>query len=110
MGFVVLVWLAFSIFVAIRAHARGRFGFGWFLLSIFFSPVLAGLALLLLPAKNEPVAASANPQEDFVECLKCGELISRNTKICSFCGFEVLPTSEQTPKAPHSAPASSDQA
>jgi len=96
MGFVVLVWLAFSIFVGIRAHARGRFGFGWFLLSMIFSPLLAALALLLLPAKNGSTVESAASRGDRMECLKCGELIPRNAKVCRFCGFEVLPASEGT--------------
>jgi len=109
MGFVILVWLAFSIFVGMRAKARGRFGLGWFLLSLLVSPPLAALALLLLPDKSNPMDESATSQGDRVECLKCGELISRNAKVCRFCGFEVLPDAGKKAQGDRAAPASSDQ-
>jgi hypothetical protein len=47
--YIFIVWFALSLVIGVAAKNRGRFGFGWFLLSIFFSPLVAGLALLLLP-------------------------------------------------------------
>jgi len=99
MGFIVLIWLAFSIFVGIRAKARGRSAMAWFFISIFLTPVLAVLALFLLPELNNPgferVAPQA-PKGDHVECLKCGELIATDAEVCPYCGFEVLPSSEES--------------
>jgi hypothetical protein len=43
----VVVWL-FILLPANMATARGRSAFGWVLLSILFSPILACLLLLLL--------------------------------------------------------------
>src|SRR4051812_32620788 len=43
-----LFWLIFSIVIGIGAGARGRNGFGWFLLSVVISPLLALIALLLV--------------------------------------------------------------
>lgn len=42
-----LLWL-FILLPARMAHARGRSAFGWVLLSILFSPILACLLLWLL--------------------------------------------------------------
>ena len=111
MGFVILVWLAFSIFIGVRAKARGRSGVGWFLISVFFSPPLAALALLFLPAKSSSAAESGSSQGGQIECLKCGELIARNDKVCPFCGFEVLPEAATSTQAQgdRSAPATSNQ-
>ena len=42
-------WFGFSIVVGVAANTRGRTGFGWFLLAIVISPLLAGLLVLALP-------------------------------------------------------------
>jgi hypothetical protein len=39
----------FAIIVGIAANMRGRSGFGWFLLAVVISPLLAGLLVLALP-------------------------------------------------------------
>ena len=41
-------WLFLAILVGIFAHKRGRMGFGWFMLSVMFSPLLMWLLLLVL--------------------------------------------------------------
>ncbi|SRR6266567_511939 len=46
---IALVWIVFAILIAAAANSRGRSGFGWFLLAVVISPLLAGLFLLLLP-------------------------------------------------------------
>ena len=43
-----LLWLIFCFVVAYGASNRGRSGLGWFLLSILFSPFIAGVFLLIL--------------------------------------------------------------
>lgn len=47
--FFLILWFVISVVIAGAASNRGRSGFGWFLLSFFFSPLLAGILLLLLP-------------------------------------------------------------
>jgi hypothetical protein len=48
---VLISWFLLSFVVASAASQRGFSGFGWFLFSISFSPVIAGFSLLLFPAK-----------------------------------------------------------
>jgi hypothetical protein len=47
--------LALSIIVGVAANTRGRSGFGWFLLSLIISPILAGLLVLALPRRDREV-------------------------------------------------------
>ena len=43
-----LLWLIFCFVVSFGAINRGRSGFAWFLLSIIFSPFVAGVFLIIL--------------------------------------------------------------
>jgi len=44
-------WIIFSIVVGVAANSRGRSGFGWFLLALVTSPLIAGLLVVALPRK-----------------------------------------------------------
>jgi hypothetical protein len=55
-----IVWILLSVVVGVGANTRGRNGFGWFLLSLVISPLLAGLFLLASPQqKHNPLAEIA---------------------------------------------------
>ena len=60
-----IVWLAFCILAGVLASSRNRSGFGYFVLSVLFTPLLGILAAALLPAlpPREPRAKepSATP-------------------------------------------------
>jgi hypothetical protein len=47
--FVLIGWVFLSFVIAGAAYERGRGAFGWFLFSVCFSPLIAGLFLLLFP-------------------------------------------------------------
>jgi peptidoglycan/LPS O-acetylase OafA/YrhL len=49
MALILLLWLGIAIVIGVGAKGRGRSGFGWFLLAIFLSPLVAGLLLVVLP-------------------------------------------------------------
>src|SRR5260370_29170681 len=49
MFFVLIIWFSLSVVIGIAASQRGRDAFGWFLLSILTTPLLAGVLLLLFP-------------------------------------------------------------
>ena len=46
---VVVCWFVLAIVVGVAAGGRGRSGVGWFALALIFSPLIAGLLLLILP-------------------------------------------------------------
>jgi hypothetical protein len=47
--FFIFFWIGFAVIVGVAANTRGRAGFGWFLLAILLSPLIAGLLVLALP-------------------------------------------------------------
>jgi hypothetical protein len=60
----VVIWLGLSVVVGVAASGRGRSGFGWFLLSLFISPLIALLVLLVLAnlkAQADQAAAMPGP-------------------------------------------------
>ena len=84
---ILLFWLAFAVAVGVLASNRGRSGFGWFVLAVLFSPLLAGLFVLvsrnLATAKAEPTAAT------HMRCPACREWIQQGATVCRFCGTAV---------------------
>jgi hypothetical protein len=53
----IIIWFILSVVIGSAASQRGRDAFGWFLLSIFTSPLLAGVLLLLFPPLRDPILA-----------------------------------------------------
>ena len=49
----IFFWICISIIVGIYASRLNRNGFGWFIASIFISPLLAWLFLLAIGAHKE---------------------------------------------------------
>jgi hypothetical protein len=43
------IWLVFAVLVGIAANARGRSGFGWFILAVIISPLIGILFVLAMP-------------------------------------------------------------
>ncbi|MGF6309943.1 phosphotransferase system glucose/maltose/N-acetylglucosamine-specific IIC component [Bradyrhizobium sp. i1.8.4] len=59
-------WFALSIVVGVAANARGRDGFGWFVLAIVLTPVIALLLVLVMKRKDSQPAKGAAFQADGV--------------------------------------------
>ncbi len=56
MLFVLIVYFILSLVIGSAASQRGRSAFGWFLVSILTTPLLAGVFLLLFPSLNDPTS------------------------------------------------------
>ncbi len=90
---ILFFWLVLSIVIGIGAASRGRSGFGWFLLSILISPLIALILLLLMPSK---AARPDEPNPDtHVRCPDCAELVLAEARVCKHCGCKLVPASEQ---------------
>jgi len=73
-----LAWLLFSGVIAAWASSKGRSGLGWLLLALIFSPLLAGLMLL--------VAGTG------YHCSVCKEAIHKDATVCPFCRSDLAAT------------------
>lgn len=51
MVWIPFLWIVFALIVGAGASNRGRSGFGWFLLALILSPLLAGFALVVVGAR-----------------------------------------------------------
>lgn len=95
-----LGWLFFSIVAGVIAGSKGRSGFGYFLLSIFLSPLIGLLLAIGMPAITPETGAGGNssqPTPDtHVKCPDCRELVLKDARKCKHCGCALIPEAEQT--------------
>ncbi|WP_374120278.1 zinc ribbon domain-containing protein [Mesorhizobium onobrychidis] len=95
MGFL-LFWLGLSAIVGVAAGKRNRSTFGWFLLAILISPLLAGLLVLALGDRRPPPSQYTvqmpvtGPGITFgpileKQCPDCAEMVKADARICRFC-------------------------
>jgi ABC-type multidrug transport system permease subunit len=52
MLWIVVLWVVFSFVVAAGARNRGRSGFLWFFGAVLVSPIIAGIALVVLGSRK----------------------------------------------------------
>ena len=77
------LWLIGSVLVAVFASSRARSGFGWLLLSLFISPLIALIFLAILPNRGGSVSIAEVPQSlegrlKEIERLKENGLVSED--------------------------------
>jgi len=86
----ILLWPLLALAVGIWASNKGRSGFGWFLLAILISPLLA--AIFLAVSADLSRQAEARPTKaTHVKCPDCAELILKEAKVCKHCGCRLAP-------------------
>lgn len=77
-------WFAFSILAGVIASSKGRSGFGFFLLSVFLSPLI-GIICALIAQKNEPQKHELKKKRYY--CPDCKETIMKDALVCKHCGL-----------------------
>ena len=78
-----IFWILFAIVIGWIATTKGRSGIGFFLLSIFISPLL-GLIIVLIISSNKEVLLI-----DEKICPSCKEIIKIDAIKCKHCGNEL---------------------
>ena len=102
-------WLIFSIVCGFVAKSIGRSFWKYFFLSLFLSPIIGFVVLLIKGKKTDEQVVvnryevrddstpysppsqinTAIPTEGIKFCSACGAQIEANAKFCSYCGNQV---------------------
>jgi hypothetical protein len=88
---IVLGWFVGAVVVGIIAAGKGRSFFGAFLVSLFFSPLI-GLVVVLVSKSGAALseeAARSGDSDEFRGCPKCAETIRREALVCKHCGADL---------------------
>jgi hypothetical protein len=79
----IAAWFGLALMVGNYAKQRGRYGFGWWLLSLFVSPLITFLILALL----EP----GTQGKDYRRCPFCAEQVKSAAIVCRYCSRDLPP-------------------
>jgi ribosomal protein S27AE len=94
-----IFWLILCCIPAAIASKKGRNAFGWFVLSIFISPLLGGIIVVCLSPLRVVLEQRAT-STDMRKCPHCAELVKREAKICRYCQRELGPVTPVTDEPP----------
>jgi hypothetical protein len=73
----VLLWLTLAILAGKYASTKGHSGIGFFLVAVVFSPLVAFIITLVVPAIGR-------------KCPHCGEIVvNEDAKVCKHCGKDL---------------------
>ena len=86
------IYLFICIGVGWWAHIKkGRSGIGFFLLSLFLTPIVGGIILLIVRADQKTVDNIAVQDGDKRKCPFCAEIIKSEASVCRYCHSELTP-------------------
>ena len=87
-------WILLSVAIGFWAAKKGRSWFMWMLLSLFVSPLIAGIFLAIASNNTEPAQAQRNMHLTHVRCPDCRELVLKEASKCKHCGTRLVPQSD----------------
>ena len=82
----IVIWIFGAVVIGAIAGGKGRSGFGWFVLSLCISALLAGLLLALVgnaPAPSEQTQLEGGTVK---KCPMCAEIVKAEAIVCKHCG------------------------
>jgi hypothetical protein len=87
----VIFWALFAVAVGIWASNRGRSGFGWFMLAVIISPLLAFIFCAVAKDLSKAAVQAAPSQASHVKCPACAEWVLPEASVCKHCGGPLTP-------------------
>jgi len=79
-------WFALAIIAASTASNKGRFGFGYFLASMAFGPIVGITAAALASEDTEGLDEAKIRRGSHCRCASCDEVIRKAATVCPQCG------------------------
>lgn len=92
--FGLFLWLFLAGAVAVWAHSKGGFAFGWFIISVMLSPLVGAICVALIKPKATPARDEMGQiikPGDFVRCPICKEAVRHDALKCKHCGAVLQP-------------------
>lgn len=87
---VIVLWLIGLYVVASIAESKGFSVWGYFFFALVFSPLIAGIFALVMPANKQGQEARQLKEGKAKKCPRCAELVKNEANICKFCGLELV--------------------
>ncbi len=93
---ILLFWFLVSIAIGVWASNKGRSGFGWFVLAVVISPILAAIFLAVSSdlSPRPALALDAPTPSTHVTCPDCAEFVRKEANVCKHCGCKLTPIVE----------------
>ena len=92
---ILFLWIGLAVAIGIFAANKGRNGFGWFLLAIIISPLVAGIIVIAISnLKTEKSARTG-----YIECWHCAEMVKAKAKVCPHCRCDLAQRAIQIEKS-----------
>lgn len=92
---IILFWFLVSIAIGVWASNKGRSGFGWFVLAVVISPILAAIFLAVSKDLSKPsvtqAAIDTPSPSTHVTCPECAEYVRMEARVCKHCGCKLVP-------------------